>query len=142
MTTLPSCALSVVILLCTLSIACAQSRGVQLADGATQTLLPCPALLVLDRSQTGELLGVQWRDVNFDLREIAIRRSITVGEVTTPKSGRARKIQMTETLATELFDLLGRRRRETLARGWSDIPSWVFCSTVGSHIEERNFSRV
>jgi integrase len=89
----------------------------------------------------GELLGVQWSDINFDLREITIRRSITVGEATTPKSGRSRKIQMTESLAAELFNLLARRSRESLARGWADIPEWIFCSTVGSHIEERNFSR-
>ena len=39
----------------------------------------------------GEMLGLQWRDIDFDRRRITIRRSITAGRVSTPKSGRSRK---------------------------------------------------
>jgi hypothetical protein len=48
---------------------------------------------------------------------------------------------MTEGLAGVLFDLLAERRRQGLARGWPEIPEWVFCSDVGTALEERNFSR-
>jgi integrase len=49
---------------------------------------------------------------------------------------------MTESLTTELFELLAFRRRQVLARGWKDTPDWVFCSDVGSSIDPRNFSRI
>ncbi|MBW1686662.1 MAG: tyrosine-type recombinase/integrase, partial [Deltaproteobacteria bacterium] len=80
--------------------------------------------------------------MDFDRREISIRRAITVRQVTTPKSGRRRVIKMPEGLASVLFDLLAQRRREMLSRGWQQIPEWVFCSTAGTPWEERNFNRV
>ncbi len=103
-----------------------------------------PALLLLFSTgvRRGELLGLQWRDINFDRREILICRAITVAEMTTPKSGRSRSLHMTESLAAELFELLALRRRQVLARGWKETPDWVFCSDVGSSIDPRNFSRV
>ncbi len=81
-----------------------------------------PALLFLFSTgvRRGELLGLQWRDINFDRREILICRAITVAELTTPKSGRSRSLNMTESLTTELFELLALRRRQVLARGWKD----------------------
>lgn len=78
-----------------------------------------PALLFLLSTgvRRGELLGLKWADLDFDKRSVSIRRAITVRRVTTPKSGRSRVVQMTEALASELFDLLAQRRQETLARG-------------------------
>lgn len=90
----------------------------------------------------GELLGLKWQDVNFDARRINIRRAITARQVTTPKNGKGRVVAMTEGLTEVLFNLLAERRREGLARGWPDIPEWVFCSDVGTAHEESNFSRV
>ncbi len=103
-----------------------------------------PALLFLFSTgvRRGELLGVQWADVDFERRSIAVRRAITVRKVTTPKSGRGRTITMPEGLASTLFDLLGKRRRMAVARGWPDVPQWVFCSEAGTPLEERNFNRV
>jgi integrase len=103
-----------------------------------------PALLFLFSTgvRRGEMLGLKWEDVDFDRREISIRRAITARRVTTPKSGRNRVIRMPEAIALELFDLLALRRRESLARGWPEVPEWVFCSTRGTAHEERNFERV
>ena len=103
-----------------------------------------PALLFVfsTGARRGEMLGLRWEDVSFDRREISIRRAITARQLTTPKSGRSRIIAMSETLASELFDLLAERRREPLARGWADTPPWIFCSEAGTAWEERNFERV
>ncbi len=49
---------------------------------------------------------------------------------------------MTPSLALEMLDLLATRRRKVLARGWLDVPEWVFCSEAGSAPEPRNLERV
>jgi integrase len=106
-------------------------------------LAPALAFLFSTGCRRGEALGLKWADVDFDQSTITIRRAITLRQVTTPKSNRARTIAMSPTLASELFDLLASRRQETLRRGWPDVPEWVFCSAAGtSWWDERYFSRV
>jgi integrase len=102
---------------------------------------PLLALLVATGLRRGEALGLQWADVDFDSRALTVRRAITKEGLTTPKSGRSRRVPLTPALAEELLDLLGRRRREGLARGWADVPPWVFCSEVGTPWEPRNVER-
>ena len=123
------------------------SRGeidtlLELAREHESRLYPALLFLFSTGARRGEMLGLRWEDVSFDRREISIRRAITARQLTTPKSGRSRIIAMSETLASELFDLLAERRREALARGWADTPPWIFCSEVGTAWEERNFERV
>jgi integrase len=86
-----------------------------------------PALLLLFSTglRRGELLGLKWADMDFDRRGITIRRSITIRQVTTPKSGRSRVVAMTGALAETLFDLLAQRRQATLTQGWAAVPEWV-----------------
>jgi integrase len=90
----------------------------------------------------GEALGLKWSDIDFEEGVIAIRRSITSTGLTTPKSGRSRRVAMPPGLASNLFDLLGRRRQECLARGWPEVPEWVFCSETGTQPDPRNVERV
>ena len=40
-----------------------------------------------------------------------------------------------------VVDLLAQRHRESLGRGWPEVPEWVFCSDTGTPTDERNFSR-
>ena len=113
-----------------------------LARGHEPLLYPGLLFLFSTGARRGEMLGLKWEDVDFDRREIVIRRSITARQVTTPKSGRSRILAMPEGLAINLFDLLTDRRRQALARGWPAVPEWVFCSTTGTAPEERNFERL
>ena len=48
---------------------------------------------------------------------------------------------MPPTLASSLFDLMADRRRECLHRGGAEVPEPVFCSEVGTPIDERNVTR-
>ena len=102
-----------------------------------------PALLLALSTgmRRGELLGLQWKDVNFESGTIDVRRAIVRGQVTTPKSGKAHVVSMPPTLLSVLLDLLGDRRQECLLRGWAEVPEWVFCSQTGGPLEERNFQR-
>ncbi len=89
----------------------------------------------------GEALGVQWSDVDFERRRVTIRRSIRQREVTTPKSGRSRAVGLPDTPAAELRDLLAARRRDTLARGWREIPEWIFCSEAATSWDKNNVEK-
>ena len=40
-----------------------------------------------------------------------------------------------------LLDLLGMRHREALAKGWPEIPDWVFPGETGNPIDVNNFER-
>ena len=103
---------------------------------------PFLVLLFSTGMRRGEALGLQWGDVDFEGGLLTIRRAIVKEGVTTPKSGKARKVRMTPALVEELFGVLGERRREVLSRGWRDTPIWVFCSEAGTMPEPRNLERV
>ena len=92
-------------------------------------------------ARRGEALGLRWEDVDFEGRSIRIRRSITRGKVTTPKSGRGRTVAMPHSLAETLFDLLAVRRRDAMGREWGDVPKYVFCSEAGAPLDSSNLSR-
>jgi integrase len=103
---------------------------------------PLLVLLFSTGMRRGEALGLQWRDVDFDRGVLTIRRAITSVGLTTPKSGKTRKVAIAPGLASELLDVLAERRREVLAKGWGDVPEWVFCSEAGTPPHPRNVERV
>jgi len=89
----------------------------------------------------GELLGLRWEDIDFENSSIVIQRAIVVGELTTPKSGKSRQIVMSAGLAELFFDHLSDQRKRAMAKGWKEIPPWVFCSDTGNPIDARNLER-
>ena len=102
---------------------------------------PALATLLLTGIRRGELLALQWDSIDFDKHELAITRAWVRGELTTPKTGKSRRVLMPPALAELLLDVLGDRRRECLANGWKQLPAPVFCSTNGRYWNERNFNR-
>jgi integrase len=50
----------------------------------------------------GEMIGLEWRDVDFAKRQLCVQRSDWRGHVTAPKSGRLRYVGMTARLAAAL----------------------------------------
>jgi len=60
----------------------------------------------------GELLGLRWRDIDFDASTIRVRASYAAGKLTTPKSGKVRAVPMAPDVATALARI-GRRQRFT-----------------------------
>jgi len=89
-----------------------------------------------------DLQAILGEDVDFENSRITIQRAIVVGELTTPKSGKSRKITMSAGLAELLFDHLSEQRRQVLARGWKEVPPWVFCSRSGTPVDGRNLERI
>jgi integrase len=60
----------------------------------------------------GELLGLRWRDIDFDASTIRVRASYAAGKLTTPKSGKVRAVPMAPDVASALARI-GQRERFT-----------------------------
>ncbi len=86
----------------------------------------------------GELLALQWQDVDFRDRFLDIRRNYTHWKITTPKSGESRRVDMSLELKQVLKDLYLDRQLEAATKGWEEVPSWVFCSETGGLLHPHN----
>jgi integrase len=62
----------------------------------------------------GELIGLKGVDVDFNGGFLNVARTFYRGRITPPKSGKARKVDMSKQLAATLKDLLARRRAKAL----------------------------
>jgi site-specific recombinase XerD len=52
--------------------------------------------------RSGEIVALEWADVDFDRRQLRVQHSDWNGVLTTPKNGRIRFVGMTERLTTAL----------------------------------------
>jgi integrase len=86
----------------------------------------------------GELLALEWGDVDFRGGFIEIRRGYVRGQITTPKNGKARRVDMSKQLAETLKALLVERKKEALSKGWREVPEQVFVNEQGGIIHEAN----
>jgi integrase len=75
----------------------------------------------------GELLALRWRDVDFELDAVHVRRSFTGGREDTPKSGRERTVPMAAEVAQALARLSQREDH-------TDDEHLVFCGKHGGHL--------
>lgn len=107
-----------------------------------------PLFLTLARTgmRIGEALALQWDDVDFPDHEIRVARGFSKGRLETPKSGVARTVDLSHQLARTLRRLQVERKAETLRRGWSGLPAWVFCTQEATPYDlsfvQRVFKRI
>jgi integrase len=73
----------------------------------------------------GEMMALEWRDVDLKKRQLCVQRSTWKGHVTAPKGGRLRYVPMTERLAEAL-----RKHRNLKSR-------FVLCSENGEALSQR-----
>jgi integrase len=87
---------------------------------AAQTIDPRSYLIALLGGEAGlragEIVALEWADIDLDRRQIIVRHSDWNGELTTPKNGRIRHIGMTERLATALRKHRHLRHRRVLCK--------------------------
>jgi integrase len=100
-----------------------------------------PFVLTLARTgmRISEVVGLQWGDVDFAERFADVKRGIVDGCVSTPKSGKGRRVDLSAQLTDVLKSLHVARKRETLRRGWKEVPAWVFVNDAGNPIDPDNF---
>ena len=88
--------------------------------------------------RTGELVGLQWADVDFFGKFITVRRNIVRRRINPTKNSKIRRIDMSDALLDMLKALKQKRREQWFAKGENSIPKWVFCATNGNFMDPYN----
>ena len=76
--------------------------------------------------RTGELVGLQWADVDFFGKFITVRRNIVRRRINPTKNSKIRRIDMSDALLDMLKALKQKRREQWFAKGENSISKWVF----------------
>ncbi len=90
----------------------------------------------------GELLAIQWGDVDFNSGYIVVRRTYKRGQFTETKNKKSRRVDMSEALKAVLQDQATRQKKDTLKNGWSEPPELVFTTQAGKALEQNYIRRV
>jgi len=102
-----------------------------------------PFALLLARTglRIGEAVALQWGDTDFHSRFVEVKRNWVDGVLTSPKSGKGRRVDMSLMLMETLKALQVERKKETLRKGWGEVPPWIFTSDVGTMTDPDNFRK-
>lgn len=98
-----------------------------------------PMTLTLARTgmRIGEVIALQWGDIDFNERFFNVQRNCVRGVITTPKSAQGtRRVDMSLQLAQVLKNLKHQRKIAAMGKGAGklDLSEFVFLSTVGTII--------
>jgi integrase len=74
----------------------------------------------------GELLGLKWGDIDWNQKFIRVERSYKRGRIDKTKTGKVRRVDMSDQLATALNQLLTKRKREALKAGLGEPVPYIF----------------
>ena len=97
-----------------------------------------PMALTLCRTgmRLGEVIGLQWGDIDFHGRFLTVQRGRSKSRTETPKNGKSRRVDMSRQLTDMLLQLKRQRMEEKLKNGWPEIPPWVFITNKGTPLIE------
>jgi len=74
----------------------------------------------------GELLALQWGDIDWKGRYIEFRRSYKLGKITPTKTGKIRRVDMSDQLLQTLRRFLVKRKEEDLSSGTGEVAEVIF----------------
>ncbi|MCZ6799650.1 MAG: tyrosine-type recombinase/integrase [Nitrospirae bacterium] len=102
-----------------------------------------PLLLCATRTgmRQGELIGLQWGDIDFLGGFIEVRRGVVLRQETTTKSHKIRRVDMSQQLQDVLHRIKEVRQLEAMSEGREMVP-WVFLSPGGGRWDDRHLRRV
>lgn len=92
----------------------------------------------VEKTGLGEAVALRWSDVDLDGRVILVRRSQRRGRVSEPKSGKARRVDMSEQLAVVLRGHKSLQAAEAALRG-QELLERVFSTTTGQAVADDGF---
>lgn len=113
------------------------------AKARTPRIYPLLLCAVRTGLRRGELIGLQWGDVDTDARYLLVRRAVVRGHEDLPKSGKIRRVDLSPQLCIELQCLRQIRELEAIAEGYTlrmDQP--VFLSPMGFRWDEHNLDKL
>ncbi|MFC1799181.1 tyrosine-type recombinase/integrase [Thermodesulfobacteriota bacterium] len=86
----------------------------------------------------GELIALKPGDIDFNGNFIEVRRSASRGIIGRPKSGKIRRVDISTELKKVLKHHLIKRKKETLEKGWKELPEWLFYNGTGNMVDVNN----
>jgi integrase len=101
---------------------------------------PILATALYTGARQGELLALQWGDIDWHGKFIEIRRANWRGIISTPKSGKGRRVDLADHLAGILSEHRRTLTEEALKKG-RQMPEWVFPSEEGTALDAANFRK-
>lgn len=99
-----------------------------------------PFALTLARTgmRLGEAVALKWSDIDFNGRFINVQRSYSSSEyLTTPKSGKPRRVDMSMQLTETLWIL----KHDLVNKSDEDMPEWVFPNQAGRLLDANHWRR-
>ena len=98
-------------------------------------------MLLLARTgmRIGEALALQWGDIDFNGRFIEVKRSIVRGTISTPKSGKSRRVDMSLQLTEVLKKHLIISKKKKLALGLGENLEYVLTNDKGFPLDKDNW---
>ncbi len=87
--------------------------------------------------RAGELLALQWGDLNWRRSFIEVQRNLVRAQLTTPKNHQRRRVDLSRQLRAELR-LWRRCQRSIWLKHGQPFPEWVFASVTGTALDESN----
>lgn len=117
-------------------------------------LLICATLTGM---REGELIALRGTDIDFRGRFIEVKQILSRGELTTPKNGKTRRVDMSGQLKDVLQELLSKKRSEALREEMEKpaaerrdaatvvnegMEGWLFTTPVGTQLDPSNLRKV
>ena len=116
------------------------ARVLDVAARDFEAFYPFVLLLARTGMRLGEAIAIEWRDVDLRARSLHVRRSERRGRMTTPKSGKARHVEMSGQLADVLRGLQSFQAAEAAVAG-REPGARVFTTPDGRTIHAESFRR-
>jgi integrase len=89
----------------------------------------------------GEQIALQWGDVDWNGRFVLVQRNSVRGVLTSPKSHRRPRVDLSSQLVSTLLDWRRLQQARSMEKG-TNSPQWIFPSLSGTPLEERNIRHV
>ena len=93
--------------------------------------------------RSGELAGLQWGDFDENGKFLMVRRGIVRGKINLTKSGKIRKVDVSDALMSALLVARRNRKEALLAQGTNELPAteWIFRNEDGGFHDMKNLKK-
>ncbi len=117
------------------------SKLLDAAQRLGSTIYPLILLMARAGLRVGEATALKWPDIDINGRTIVVERTWVETRLQDfPKTtGSHRKVDMSLQLRDMLLKLRTEQRKNKLARGWSEMPEWIFCTRAGRPMRSRGY---